>query len=177
MEPTETKPNASEAINGKYLTFKLGTEEFGVQILKVREIIAMQEITPIPSLPAAVKGVINLRGGIIPVVDLRLQLGLTADEFDRNTCIVVTEVQMGSEDDLLQIGCVVNAVNEVLTVSESVIEPPPSFGQSVDVGTLLGIAKIVDQGKVVALLDIDCVLDSIASQAQELESEELAAAQ
>ena len=176
MQSKDTTSSGSSEVEGKYLTFQLGKEEFGVQILKVREIIAVQEITPLPTLPDAVKGVINLRGRIIPVVDLRLQLNLQAAPFDRNTCIIVSEVELGSEGDLVSIGCVVDAVSEVLTVADTVIEPAPSFGGNVDLSFLLGIAKLTERSMVVSLLDIDCVLASVASHALELDEEEMAEA-
>ena len=176
METQAQNTKGSDELEGKYLTFRLGREEFGVQILKVREIIAMQEITPLPTLPEAVRGVINLRGRIIPVVDLRLQLEMHAKDYDRNTCIIVQEVEIGSEGELLPIGCVVDAVSEVLSVSSAIIEGPPSFGGNVDVSYLLGIAKLSERSKVVSLLDIDSVLSSVASQAKDLEEEEVQAA-
>ena len=151
----------AEGIAGKYLTFRLAKEEYGVQILKVREIIAVQDITPLPSMPPSMKGVINLRGKIIPVVDLRLKLNLRADDYTDHTCIIVQEVRAGDEDEVAQIGCVVDTVNEVLDVPAEDIEPPPSFGSKVSVEALLGLAKIQDENKVVALLDIDKVLSEL----------------
>jgi len=155
---TQALTHDAEGIAGKYLTFRLSTEEYGVQILKVREIIAVQDITPLPSMPPSMKGVINLRGKIIPVVDLRLKLSLQAGEFTDHTCIIVQEVHIGDEADVTQIGCVVDTVNEVLDVSADRIEPSPSFGSRVSVDCLLGLAKLDEGKKVVALLDIDHVL-------------------
>src|SRR5579871_4984315 len=98
--------------SGKYLTFQLGQEEFGIRVLKVREIIGLQEITAVPQTPPHVKGVINLRGRIIPVIDLRLKFGMSATEYDRRTCIIVTQVQ--GEAAPIVIGVVVDGVSEVL---------------------------------------------------------------
>lgn len=148
----------TDGIAGKYLTFRLASEEYGVQILKVREIIAVQDITPLPSMPPSMKGVINLRGKIIPVVDLRLKLALAANKFTEHTCIIVTEVQTGHEGEVAHIGCIVDTVNEVLDIAADLIEPPPSLGGNVGVDFLLGLGKIEEKDMVVALLDIDRVL-------------------
>ncbi len=141
---------------GKYLVFHLGREEFGIQVLKVREIIGIQDITAIPQTPLHVKGVINLRGKVIPVVDLRLKCGLPAVEYTRRTCIIVVQVRAGKS--LLEMGIVVDGVAEVLNLAESDIETTCDFGQGIKVPYLLGMAKIKDQVKI--LLDIDRVLSS-----------------
>jgi purine-binding chemotaxis protein CheW len=139
---------------GKYLVFELGREEFGIRVLKVREIMGIQDITAVPQTPAHVKGVINLRGKVIPVVDLRLKFGLPEQEYTPRTCIIVVQVE-GEERPMLM-GIVVDGVAEVLNVAAADIEDTPEFGQAVATPCLLGMAKI--KGKVKILLDIDQVL-------------------
>jgi purine-binding chemotaxis protein CheW len=141
---------------GKYLTFIVDREEFGVAVLKVREIMGIQEVTAVPRTPAWMKGVINLRGKIVPVVDLRLKFGLAAADYTERTCIVVVQIRNGA--DLLSTGIVVDEVSEVLTMSPGDIEDTPDFGSGVDTAYILGMAKI--KGKVKILLDIDKVLTS-----------------
>ena len=139
---------------GKYLIFQLGREEFGVQVLKVKEIMGMQEITCVPQTPCFVKGVINLRGKVIPVVDLRLKFGLDEAEYTQRTCIIV--VQTRDENSTTLMGAVVDGVSEVLSIQDSEIEDTPDFGGDLTVPYILGMAKI--KGKVKILLDIDSVL-------------------
>ncbi len=141
---------------GKYLTFMLGHEEFAIRVLKVREIMGIQDITAMPQTPDYVKGVINLRGKVIPVVDLRLKFCMPAREYTQRTCIIVVQVQAGSVSMLT--GLVVDEVSEVLNLAASDIEDTPDFGDGVDSATsyLLGMAKA--KGKVKILLDIDRVL-------------------
>jgi purine-binding chemotaxis protein CheW len=139
---------------GKYLTFMLGDEDYGLEILKVREIIGMMDITAIPQTPPYIKGVINLRGRVIPVIDLRLKFGLPSLDYGERTCIIVADVAGG--DGPMQMGVVVDAVSEVMHVSSEEIEPPPSFGTGLSTSYLLGIAKARDRIKI--LLDIDQVL-------------------
>lgn len=141
---------------GKYLVFHLGREQFGIQVLKVREIMGVQDITAVPQMPVHVKGVINLRGKVIPVVDLRLKFGLPEVEYTQRTCIIVVQVQRGKSSILM--GTVVDGVAEVLTLAQGDIEDTPDFGQGVTTPYLLGMAKIKD--KVEILLDIDQVLTS-----------------
>lgn len=135
----------------KLLTFSLGSEGYGVSILKVKEIIGMMDITAVPKTPDFVKGVINLRGKIIPVMDLRTKFGMEAQEYDERTCIIVAEVVLKGAQKLL--GVVVDMVSEVITVSDSEIEPPPEYGASNEHNAILGIGKIKD--RVVIILDID----------------------
>ena len=139
---------------GKYLSFSLADEEYGVSILKIKEIIGMMDITVIPKTPPYVKGVINLRGKVIPVIDLRLKFEMQSIDYTDRTCIVVVEVE--SEAGTILIGIVVDSVSEVLNVKQEHIEPPPEFGTSLDTGYILGMAKM-DSG-VKILLDIDRVL-------------------
>ena len=160
MTTTVTSQNASplhgDARAGKYLTFQLGNEEFGIRVLKVREIMGVQEITAVPRMPAHMKGVINLRGKVVPVIDLRLKFGLSAAEYTQRTCIVVTQVQ-GAAGAVLM-GVVVDAVSEVLNLTAAEIEDTPDFGEEVSTDYLLGMAQ--SKGKVKILLDIDKVLSS-----------------
>lgn len=139
---------------GKYLTVALDNESYGVAVLKVREIIRMQKITPVPQMPEFVKGVINLRGRVIPVIDLRVKFGLKAEFADR-TCIVVVQVKLASAQTI-QMGLIVDSVEEVVPLGANEIEPTPDFGTRIDTGYILGMAKI--KGAVKTLLDIDRVV-------------------
>ncbi|MFO7910722.1 MAG: chemotaxis protein CheW [Desulfotignum sp.] len=141
---------------GKYLTFTLADEEYGIGILKVKEIIGMMAITSVPRTPDFVKGVINLRGKVIPVIDLRLKFGMPSIDYTDRTCIIVVEID--ADDMTIQIGIVVDAVSEVLNIKEEEIENAPSFGTSLNTDYILGMAKI-DKG-VKILLDIDRVLSA-----------------
>jgi purine-binding chemotaxis protein CheW len=141
---------------GKYLVFHLGREEFGVEVLKVREIMGLQDITSVPQTSSFVKGVINLRGKVIPVIDLRLKFGLESAEYTQRTCIVVVQVEEHGHP--LMMGVIVDGVSEVLTMQEVDIEDTPEFGDDLRVDYILGMAKI--KGKVKILLDIDRVLSA-----------------
>ena len=143
---------------GKYLTFLLGREEFAIQVLKVREIMGIQDITAVPQTPSYVKGVINLRGKVIPVVDLRLKFCLPEMEYTQRTCIIVVQVE--SAGTTLHTGIIVDAVSEVLNLAASDIEDTPDFGDggASAANYLLGMAKV--KGKVKILLDIDQVLSA-----------------
>jgi len=147
----------SKGCEGKYLTFSLAGEEYGIGILKVKEIIGMMSITRIPQTPDYVKGVINLRGKVIPVIDLRSKFGLEAGEQTERTCVVVVEVSR--EAGRVLMGCIVDSVSEVLNIQENEIEETPDFGTSLDTRFILGMAKIASGIKI--LLDIDKVLGSI----------------
>lgn len=146
--------NTLQDKEGKYLTFTLAEEDYGLEILKVREIIGMMDITAVPQTPVYVKGVINLRGRVIPVIDLRLKFGLEEAEYGERTCIIVVEVQ--SQVGSVQMGVVVDSVSEVLNINGDDIEPPPSFGARLNTQYILGIAKA--KGTIKILLDIDRVL-------------------
>jgi purine-binding chemotaxis protein CheW len=146
----------SDVRAGKYLTFQLSNEEFGIRVLKVREIMGIQEITAVPQTPAHIKGVINLRGKVVPVVDLRLKFGLAAADYTQRTCIIVTQVQ--GEGGPVMMGIVVDGVSEVLNLTGSEIEDTPDFGEEISGSYLLGLAKV--KGKVKILLDIDRVLST-----------------
>ena len=145
---TETTSARQQA--GKYLTFSLAGEEYGLEILKVREIIGMMGITAIPRTPSFIKGVINLRGKVIPVVDLRLKFGLVEGERTDETCTIVVDV------GAVEMGIIVDKVSEVLDIAGGDIEDTPSFGTSVDTAFILGMGKA--KGKVTILLDINKVL-------------------
>ena len=152
---THTAPSsATHSLAGKYLTVVLENEAYGIGVLKVREIIRMQKITPVPQMPAFVKGVINLRGRVIPIVDLRVKFGLKA-EFAERTCIVVVQVKLPTEQTV-QMGLIVDSVEEVVTLQAGEIEPTPEFGAKIDTAYLLGMAKV--KGSVKTLLDIDRVV-------------------
>lgn len=139
---------------GKYLTFSLVEEEYGIGILKIKEIIGMMPITAVPQTPGFVKGVINLRGKVIPVVDLRLRFGMPSIDYDDRTCIIVVEI--GAYGMNVVIGIVVDSVSEVLNIKAEEIEDTPTFGTSLNTDYILGMAKM--DGKVKILLDIDEVL-------------------
>jgi purine-binding chemotaxis protein CheW len=162
MESTVLEGEQATALNkgddrgGKYLVFHLGRGEFGIRVLKVREIIGIQDITAVPQTPAHVKGVINLRGKVTPVVDLRLKFGLPEQEYTPRTCIIVVQVR-GEEGPLLM-GIVVDGVAEVLNLAVADIEDTPDFGDGTATPYLLGMAKV--KGKVKILLEIDRVLTS-----------------
>ncbi len=135
---------------GKFLTFFLAEEEYGIEILKVQEIIGMMAITPVPRMPDFIKGVINLRGHIIPVIDLRAKLAMPAKEQTEETCVIVVKTQG------LEMGIIVDRVSEVSDIGTADIEAPPEFGAGIDTAYILGIGK--SENKVRMLLDIDKVL-------------------
>ncbi len=145
---------------GKYLTFMLDNEEYGISILKIKEIIGMMPITTVPQTPAFVKGVINLRGKVIPIVDLRARFGMDTIDYTERTCIIVVEIE--GPAGMMMIGIVVDAVSEVLNIKAENIEDTPTFGTKLDTDYILGMAKM--EGGVKILLDIDRVLtgDEIA---------------
>ena len=153
MSSDATAVLASKA--GKYLTFVLGRESYGVAVLKVREIIRLCDITPVPNMPAHIKGVINLRGKVIPVVDLRLKFQLSKIEDHDRTCIVVVNIVLPSGAHGLM-GLIVDSVEEVVNVPAADLEPTPEFGLPLDTDYILGMAKI--RGAVKALIDIDRVV-------------------
>jgi len=162
MRSTDT---AIQTREGKYLTFSLKEEEYGIEILKIKEIIGMMTVTQIPKTPSYIKGVINLRGKVIPVVDLRLRFSMEESDYTERTCIVVVDIRHGSGRDFL-IGIVVDAVSEVLNIKEAEIEETPNFGTKLDTDYILGLAKTA--GGVKILLDIDRVLDSELAIAETL---------
>jgi len=152
-----TVPEQKEGVRdkaGKYLTFALSNEEYGLEILKVREINGYMQITAVPQTPAHIKGVINLRGQVIPVIDLRMKFGMSEAQVTEETCIIVVEINQG--DRKYQTGIVVDRVKEVLDIAGENIEDAPQFGSSVDTNFILGMGKV--NGAVKILLDIDHVL-------------------
>ncbi len=156
-EVTETMNQAVKAMTekeGKYLTFSMAEEEYGIGILKIREIIGMMPITSVPRTPEFVKGVINLRGKVIPVVDLRLRFEIEAIDYTERTCIIVVEIE--GPAGIVQIGIVVDSVSEVLNIKGEDIEDTPAFGTKLNTEYILGMAKM--EGGVKILLDIDSVL-------------------
>lgn len=150
----DRKGTATNSKEGKYLTFVLAGEEYGIGILKVKEIIGMLPITMVPQTPSHVKGVINLRGKVIPVVDLRLKFGMESAEYVSKTCIIVVEIP--GAGGTVHMGIVVDCVSEVMNIKGSDIEETPGFGTQLDTSFILGMAKT--GGKVKILLDIDCIL-------------------
>jgi len=144
--------SAAADLGGKYLTFGLGGEEYGLEILKVREIIGAMDITSVPRTPDFVMGVINLRGNVIPVIDLRLKFEMAHADQTEETCIIVVDV-VGVE-----MGILVDRVSEVLDIAGDEIQPAPGFGVAVDTDFILGIGKAND--RVTILLDISEVLTS-----------------
>ena len=143
---------------GKHLTFMLGDEYYGIPVLTVREIIRMLDITAVPRMPDYIRGVINLRGKIIPVIDLRIRFGLSAAESSARTCIVVVQVK-AANGVVTQTGLIVDAVEEVANIAQGEIEDTPDFGSTVDTKYIVGMAKI--KGEVKALLDIEQVIGGI----------------
>ena len=141
-------------LSGKYLTFTLGAEEFGLQILKVREIIGYMDITAVPRAPHDVRGVINLRGQVVPIVDMRARFGMDSVAVTDQTCIIVVEVKAGRQR--FHTGIIVDKVCEVLDIDDKDIEPTPQFDSGVDTSFILGMGKIGSAVKI--LLDIDKVL-------------------
>ena len=139
---------------GKYLTFALANEEYGLEILKVCEIIGYMEITAVPQTPAYVKGVINLRGQVIPVIDLRAKFGMGTTEITEEMCIIVVET--GQDGQSVSTGIVVDHVEEVFDISDENIEDAPQFGSAVNTDFILGMGKIGESVKI--LLDIDRIL-------------------
>lgn len=151
MQTSETT-NSQKQKAGKYLTFCLGMETYGLEILKVREIIGLMPITAVPKAPNFIKGVINLRGKVIPVVNLRLKFAMDEIASTEETCIIV--VQVGN----VEMGIIVDKVREVLDIAAKDIEDAPSFGESVDTDFILGMGKAA--GRVSILLDIQKVLSA-----------------
>lgn len=141
-------------IDGKYLTFFLKEEVYGINVDFILQIIAIPQITPIPNTPGYVKGVINLRGKIIPVIDLRLRFGLPAADYNARTSIIIIKTEVDEEE--IFIGIIVDTVLEVLDIQGGMIEPAPSFGISIDTGYIYGMAKV--KNKVIILLDIQNIL-------------------
>jgi len=154
---TEQLNRAIMEKEGKYLTFALANEEYGLEILKVREIIGYMDITAVPQTPVYVKGVINLRGQVIPVIDLRAKFGMETAKITEETCIIVVETTQDNHN--ISTGIVVDHVSEVLDIAGEDIEESPQFGSTVNTDFILGMGKIGDSVKI--LLDIDEVLVNV----------------
>jgi purine-binding chemotaxis protein CheW len=150
----EPSTQRSRVLGGKYLTFKLGDEEYGLEILRVREIIGLMPITAVPRTPEAVRGVINLRGKIIPVLDLRQKFGMGRVEDTELTCVIVVDADVKGLP--AQMGLLVDSVSEVVDVLDDQVEEAPSFGEGLDTSFLLGMAK--HRGAVKILLNTEAVL-------------------
>lgn len=138
----------------QYLTFFLAGEEYAITIIKVTEILECSVLTKVPGAPAWVRGVINLRGAVVPVVDLAVKFGMPQTEITPRTCVVVVEVQ--SDQERLVLGVMADAVHQVVELGPDQIQPPPSFGAKVRVDCIQGMGD--SNGKFVVLLDIDRVL-------------------
>lgn len=154
MSTSMTEGKGALSHTEKYLTFNLGGEQYGLEILKVREIIGLMDITKVPRTPTFVRGVINLRGKVIPVIDLRNKFGMEKIEDTDQTCIIVVDLLL--ESTHLQMGIIVDSVSEVLDIMQEDIEDTPSFGTAVSINFIKGIAKT--KGGVKILLNIEEVL-------------------
>jgi purine-binding chemotaxis protein CheW len=146
----------SDENTNKFLSFCLGDEEYGLEILRVREIIGIIDITPLPQTPPYVKGVINLRGKIIPVIELRTKFGMNSVPYTEETCVIVVEVSDQESEEEYQVGVIVDTVSEVLDITPDQIEPAPKFGGSLSTDYIMGMGKVKD--KVFILLDTGRVL-------------------
>ena len=151
MEAVVEKKETSD-IEGKFLTFVLGEEIYGIEILKASEIIGLMDITTVPQTPDYMKGVINLRGKVIPVIDLRKKFSMQEGVHTQETCVIVVEVNGSS------IGLIVDSVSEVSDITGEEIENAPSYGQGIDTSFIMGLGKVKD--KIIILLDIDAVLST-----------------
>jgi purine-binding chemotaxis protein CheW len=152
LDGEQAKALAGDAVgNGKYLVFRLGQEEFGIRVLDVREIMGIEDITLLPRLPADVKGVVNSRGELVPVVDLRLRFGLPEESYTQQTCIVV--VRMRGPAGLLLAGIIVEGRAEVLDLAAADIVDAPDFGDKVDPGCPLHMARLKSRVEIVPEID------------------------
>jgi Chemotaxis signal transduction protein len=152
-QPGEIKGGLADKA-GKYLTFNLAAEEYGIEILKVQEIIGLMPLTKVPRTPHFIRGVINLRGKVIPIVDLRLKFGMEIKEDTRRTSLIVVKIKRSGHH--VTMGLIVDDVYEVVDIEAKDIEPTPEFGANIDTDFILGVGKI--NQKVVMLLDVDKVL-------------------
>ena len=148
--------NETNKITNSYLSFNLGEEEFAAHVSKVLNILEMTKITEVPKAPDYMKGVINLRGAVLPVIDTRIKFGMTPTVYTANTCIVVMEVEMGN--DMIQVGALVDSVQAVLEIENNQIQPPPSIGSKYKSDFIYGMAKVND--KFIMLLDMEKVFNS-----------------
>jgi len=148
--------NDSQAKINSYLSFKLGDDEFAAHVSKVLNILEMTKITQVPKSPEYMKGVINLRGAVLPIIDTRIKFGMTPTQFTQDTCIVVMEIIM--EKDTIQLGALVDSVLSVVEIEDSQIQPPPSLGSKYKSEFILGVAKVDEQ--FILLLDMDKVFST-----------------
>jgi purine-binding chemotaxis protein CheW len=165
---TSTITDVGQQLAGKYLTFRLADEEYGLEILKVQEIIQMQAVTKVPRTPDHMRGVINLRGKVIPVIDLRKKFNMDSSKDTDKTCIIVVQVTSGNSKVVM--GTIIDEVKEVLNIKSENIEETPSFGTNINTDFILGIGKVGSTVKI--LLDINKVLsmDEIASMTKIMQS-------
>ncbi|MCP5005251.1 MAG: purine-binding chemotaxis protein CheW [Planctomycetes bacterium] len=148
----ETIASRKAVDEGKFLTFALNREEYGIEILKVREIIGVIDITPVPQTPDYMKGIINLRGKVIPIIDLRLKFSMPEEAHTQETCVIVVKINNAP------IGVVVDNVSEVLDIKSEEVEDTPQFSHDIDTDFIMGLGKAKE--KIIILLDIDKVLSS-----------------
>lgn len=162
-EGTQGAPAAASAVARQFLTFQLGGEAYAVGILRIKEIIEFGALTAVPMMPSFIRGVINLRGAVVPVVDLSARFGAGPTMIGRRTCIVIVEIEADGESQV--VGVLVDAVHEVLDIADADIEPAPSFGTQIRPDFVAGMGKVA--GKFVILLDLGRVLavDEMASVA------------
>jgi purine-binding chemotaxis protein CheW len=168
---TAAQPASRAAEPAQYLTFMLAQEQFAIGIRGIKEIIEYHGVTEVPMMPASVRGVINLRGAVVPVVDLLARFGRASSPATKRTCVVIVEVSSARERHT--VGLVVDAVNEVLDIAAADIEPPPAFGARLRSDFIQGVGKV--RGKFVLLLDVDraVALDELAGVADEAAEEAL----
>jgi purine-binding chemotaxis protein CheW len=158
-EPFRLNKRQAQAIvpveaKGQYLAFSLGTETFAMDIRSIKEVIQYEELTEVPLMPSFMRGVINLRGSVVPVIDLSTRFGRTATEVAKRTCIVILELEQAK--DLIVLGVMVDHVSEVLEIAPSEIEPAPTFGTDLRAEFIQGVGKVND--RFVILLDVHHVL-------------------
>ncbi|HEY6925642.1 MAG TPA: chemotaxis protein CheW [Steroidobacteraceae bacterium] len=154
IAPPRSVPSAAPGGTDQYLTFSLAGEAFAIGILAIKEIIEHQPVTVVPMMPDYLRGVINLRGAVVPVIDLSLRFGRERREVTRRTCFVIVEAEMNGEK--MHMGLVVDAVNAVLSIAAEEIEPPPTFGANTQQRFIMGMGKV--NGNFVILLDVGHVL-------------------
>lgn len=157
MEMSLMEKNEVEIRDGKHLVFLLCGNSYGIPILDVSEINGIMSITQIPKTPDYIKGIINLRGKVIPVMDLRLKFGMAEKQYDQETCIIIINLSLAGEK-VRQIGVIVDTVSEVFNIPLAQIEPPPNYGDAAENKFLNGVGKVKD--KIVMLLDIKKILHS-----------------
>jgi purine-binding chemotaxis protein CheW len=156
-EQGEIMANPEMAISGQYLTFRLGEEVFAVDVAKTREVLDFTAVTRVPGTPCFMLGVINLRGGVVPVIDLRLKFGMAEAERTRETCIIVLDIVLDGETTI--VGVVADSVREVLDLVSDQIEPPPRIGTRLKTEFIRGMGR-VDDDRFLILLDIDRVFST-----------------